>query len=129
MVLKRMLAPLCMVALVLCVFGASTADAYELPIVTGADWVASTDRERGAFLLGMATVIELEKQVQGIDPPFADHTLIDTWVKGLSPYTIKELRSKLDQFFADHPDQLDRPVVEVLWDDIALKQAYKEAKQ
>lgn len=129
MVLKRLVAPLCMLALVLSMIGATVANAHELPIVTGADWVASTDRERGAFLLGMATVIELEKQVQGIDPPFADHTLIDTWVKGLSPYTIRELRTMLDQYFVDHPDQMDRPVVEVLWDDIALKQAYKEAKQ
>jgi hypothetical protein len=73
----------------------------------------------------METIIDIEKEVQGLDPEFAEHTLIDTWVKGLSPFTISELRQKIDEYYMNHPDELDRTVVDVMWREIAVKNAYK----
>ncbi len=125
MILKRILASICMAMLLVCAIGAHTASAYEVPMATGHDWIESTDREKGAFLLGMATIIEVEQAVQGPEPEFADHTLIDTWTKGLSPYTITELRKKLDAYYENNPNDLDKPVIEVLWREIALQHAYE----
>jgi hypothetical protein len=116
---------LCLAALAVCLDGAAPAAANELPIVTGNEWVASTEREQTAYLLGMATIIDIEQEVQGMNPEFAEHTLIDTWVKGLSPYTITELREKIDVYYASNPGELDTPVVEVLWKEFVLDNAYE----
>ncbi len=111
------------VAAVLMFLMASSAEALkpkdgtvqDTPIVTGEHWVAATVKERQAFLLGMATIIELEQEVKGEHPSEGCRTLIHSWVKGLSGYTLTHLRAKLDTWYADHPDKQQRPVVEVLW--------------
>ncbi|TVM18239.1 hypothetical protein DPQ33_05650 [Oceanidesulfovibrio indonesiensis] len=125
MIVNRLIKPLCMAALLVCTIGALSASAYEVPMATGHDWVASTDREKGAFLLGIATIIEVEQAVQGTDPEFAEHTLIDTWTKGLSPFTLTELREQIDAYYEGNPDNLETPVIEVLWREIALQNAYE----
>jgi hypothetical protein len=111
------------VALVVC-FGAANASAYQLPIVTGEHWVNSTEGERKAFLLGAATIIGLEFQVQGPQPP-SEQTLVDTWVKGLSQYNLESLAKEIDDYYKNNPDKLSRPVVEVMWTEFTLPNVYK----
>ncbi len=111
-------------ALVFCL-GAATASARELPVVTGEHWVKSTEGERKAFLLGAATIIGLEYQVQG-GAPAEDKTLVDTWVPGLSPYTLETLVKGLDDYYKNNPGKLNRPVIEVLWTEFALPNVYKK---
>jgi len=111
-------------ALVFCL-GASQASAREVPVVTGEHWVKSTEGERKAFLLGAATIIALEYQVQNGQPE-ADKTLVDTWVPGLTPYTLADLVKGLDDYYKNNPDKLNRPVIEVLWTEFALPKVYKK---
>lgn len=111
------------IALAFC-FGAVNASAYSLPVVTGEHWVKSTEGERKAFLMGAATIIELEYQVQGPQPP-AEQTLVDTWVKGLSQYNLESLTKGIDDYYKNNPDKLSRPVVEVMWAEFTLPKVYK----
>jgi hypothetical protein len=90
---------------------------YEVPVVTGEHWTKSTPQERKAFLVGAATIIELEQEVQGDTPP--KKTTIDVWCKGLSPYTIDQMITAIDAWYATNPDKLARPVVEVMWFELA----------
>ena len=96
---------------------------YEVPVVTGENWTQSTPRERKAFLIGAATIIELEQEVQGATPP--PKTTIDVWCKGLSAYNFDEMAAAIDQWYAAHPDKLARPVVEVMWYELAKPKAGK----
>lgn len=105
--------------------GASGAFAYKLPIVTGKDWTASKQDQKLAFLLGAATIIKIEHEVQGAAPP-NEKTLVDTWIKGLSPFTLTTLVQKLDAYYKANPDKLDRPVIAVMWTEIALPAVYKD---
>lgn len=125
MTMKRILAPVFLAALLVCTAGALSASAYDVPMATGNDWVNSTEKEKGAFLLGMATIIEIEQEVQGLEPEFAEHTLIDTWAKGLSSFTLTELRQRIDEYYTNHSDELGRPVIDVMWKEIAVKHAYQ----
>ena len=90
---------------------------YEVPVVTGEHWMKSTPQERKAFLVGAATIIELEQEVQGDNPP--KKTTIDVWCKGLSPYTFDQMVTAIDQWYAANPDKGTRPVVEVMWYELA----------
>lgn len=90
---------------------------YQIPVVTGEHWTQSTPQERKAFLVGAATVIELDQEVQGATP--APNSTIDAWARGLAPYTFDQMVAALDKWYAEHPDKLRRPVIEVMWYDLA----------
>ena len=90
---------------------------YEVPVVTGEHWMKSTPQERKAFLVGAATIIELEQEVQGDTPP--KKTTIDVWCKGLAPYSFDQMVTAIDQWYAANPDKVSRPVVEVMWYELA----------
>ena len=90
---------------------------YEIPVVTGEHWTKSSPQERKAFLLGAATVIELDQEVQGASP--AKNSSIDAWAHGLSVFTFDQMVAAIDRWYAEHPDHLNRPVVEVMWYELA----------
>ena len=90
---------------------------YQMPVVTGEHWTKSTPQERKAFLVGAATIIELDQEVQGATP--AKNSAIDAWARGLAPYTFDQMVAAVDKWYAEHPDKLRRPVVEVMWYDLA----------
>jgi hypothetical protein len=91
--------------------------ANEVPVITGENWIKSTPQERRAFLVGAATIIELEQEVQGMPPP--PKSTIDTWCKGLSHFTFDQMVAAIDQWYAEHQDKIARPVVEVMWYELA----------
>jgi len=93
------------------------AGAHEVPVVTGEHWLKSSPQERKSFLVGAATIIELEQEVQGETPP--PKSSIDTWCKGLSHFTFDQMVAAIDTWYADHPDKISRPVVEVMWYELA----------
>jgi len=100
--------------------------AREVPLVTGEHWTKSTLQERKAFLLGATTIMELEQEVEGTPPPPPDKSLIDVWCRGLSHYTIDEMVKAIDDWYGTHPDKLSRPVVEVMWYEMAKPNADKK---
>ncbi len=105
------------VALTVAVAVPALAADYEIPVVTGEHWQKSTPQERKAFLVGAATIIELEQEVQGTPP--AKKSTIDVWAKGLSNFTFDQMVAAIDQWYAANPGKLNRPVVEVMWYELA----------
>ncbi|MEL7638732.1 MAG: hypothetical protein AAGU21_03725 [Solidesulfovibrio sp.] len=104
-------------AAALAVAAPARAADYQIPVVTGEHWTQSSPQERKAFLVGAATIIELDQEVQGAAP--AKNSTIDAWAKGLSGYSFDQMVAAIDKWYADHPDKLRRPVVEILWYDLA----------
>jgi hypothetical protein len=94
--------------------------ASELPMATGEHWTTATEREKRAFLLGMGTILEIEHEFQADNPPAPGTSAVPPLVNGLSDYTLEGLTRNLDQWYADNPDGLERPVIEVIWTEFAL---------
>lgn len=90
----------------------------KLPIVTGDVWLSSSDAEKKAFLLGFATMIELEKEIRGAQATSTD-TFIPVLVKGLSQYSIAEISAQIDNYYQTNEDKRSSPVVEYIWLGIA----------
>lgn len=103
----------------LIVFGALCLDATqalakrEVPLVTGEHWIKASNGEKLSYLLGMATIIELEKEYQGEKP--IPESLNYKLVKGLHDHSLQEIKQHLDTYYQQHPDKQQRPVVEVIW--------------
>jgi hypothetical protein len=95
----------------------------ELPIATGEHWTTATEREKKAFLLGFATMAKIEYEIQGTSPPPDDKTFIQLMVKGLSKYNLTSAMEAIDAWYAANPDQLKRPVIEVIWFELTLPNA------
>ncbi|WP_051271700.1 hypothetical protein [Fundidesulfovibrio putealis] len=98
------------------------AQAQELsfPVITGENWMNATPDERLAFIAGLTTMIEMEKEVQGISPLTEQRSLIPAWVKGLSRFKLKDIVTALDDVFKKKPELKSKPVVEVLWYEVAF---------
>ncbi|MGF1529201.1 MAG: hypothetical protein ACFCBW_20820 [Candidatus Competibacterales bacterium] len=114
-------------ALVLVIAGfvsaAAVAQQTPVPVVTGQNWVNATEGEKLAFLLGMATVIEIEQELQEANPPRELSSLVPTLVEGLDGMRLRDIMLELDNWYVANGDQLTRPVVETLWFELALPNA------
>jgi len=97
-----------------------SAVAEEVPLITGEHWVKSTDQMKKAYLIGMANMVLVEIAYEGSNPPSDAQSIVPRMVKGLRGQTLDSVREALDKWYANHPDQLQRPVVETLWFELVV---------
>jgi hypothetical protein len=83
------------------------------PLVTGEHWAKSrTSHWRKVYLIGIANMIQV-----GAGGKYADRrpSVVPRMVKGLKGETLDTVREGLTKWYAAHPNQLQRPVIETLW--------------
>lgn len=100
---------------------AAPATAQEAPrLVNGNDWQKSTVEQRRAYLIGVSNVISVGARAdvrQGREDTFSLNAQ-----KGLEGIHLEAAASAIDAWYTAHPDQLDKPVLSVIWRDIAKRQ-------
>lgn len=89
--------------------------AQEVPLITGEHWMKSSEEMKKAYLVGMANIVLVEIAYEGANPPPDGQSVMPRMVKGLKGQTLDSVREKLNKWYAEHPDRLQRPVVETLW--------------
>lgn len=138
-----------LVPVIALIASAVPAHAVKAPVVTGQMWLQSSPEEQKAFLAGMAVIIDRQYQrirqreqaamqqgrqqsgssapsAQRRGPPGAainypsEDALIVDIVDGMNPYTLEQVRGQLTQWYQAHPDQLQTPVPQVIWEQMAL---------
>lgn len=90
------------------------AAAVHFPAVRLKNWKDSSIQERYAFLTGFVSMLEVERVWQGKQVLPITKSTVNTWMRGLSGATIKDMDDALNKYIADNPQNLDRPVVEIL---------------
>ncbi|CAK7056991.1 MAG: hypothetical protein DELT_01275 [Desulfovibrio sp.] len=85
-----------------------------LPPVQLQHWKNSSDGERYAFLIGVLSMMDMERAWQGKKPLPVAQSTNGTWVRGLSNTSLKDINNALDAYIAAHPSEMERPVLEVL---------------
>lgn len=86
--------------------------------VTLKRWQNAAENERYSFLIGFATMLEIERTWQGDNPRPYRESLIDCWYQGLNGMTYKELYTSIENYIAAHPNDLDLPLPQVIWFEI-----------
>jgi len=109
-----------MIVACLAVVAWGSALAQEVPLITGEHWVQSTDQMKKAYLIGMANMALIETAYEGTNPPSDAQSIVPRMVKGLRGQTLDSVREALDKWYASHPDQLQRPVVETIWFELVV---------
>lgn len=104
------------IPLLLVVFGTSAWAGQNLEIITGEHWSDSSLEQKRAFLFGIGNVLEVEHAMAGDDyEARRGQSIVHVLLDGLSGVSIANMVSQLDKFYADHPSQSARPVIEVLY--------------
>ena len=89
-------------------------EAVGCPILRLEHWQRSTTEEKMAFLLGFASMLELEKEWQYTPSLPLSQSTVGSWVRGLDGVTLGDMCRALDTYAARNPDKLDRSVLETL---------------
>lgn len=101
----------------------------DLPIVTGVHWVDSSHEQKRAFLFGVGNMLEIEQAMAGDDyEAMRGRSIVPVLLEGLSGTSIENMVMALNDFYADHADQINRPVIEVLYVEMALPKMKSSGK-
>ena len=106
----------------LAVFGTTAwAEGDAEVIVKGEHWVDSSHEQKRAYLFGVGNVLVIERAMAGDDyEAMRGRSLVPVLLEGLAGNSIAGIVTQLDKYYADHPDQVTRPVLEVLYLEMAL---------
>jgi hypothetical protein len=92
-----------------------TARAQEIPLVTGEHWTKSSAEMKKAYLVGIANIVLVELAYEGANPAPDGQSMLPRMGKGLKGQTLDTVRDALDRWYAAHPEQMQRPVIETIW--------------
>ncbi len=105
-------------ALGLALPGAIQAQDYEdLGLVTGVEWVASTQAEKASYIIGVSNMMSVEYAWQEHlnDPPTWEQTLVQDMWDALEHVTLNGAIAVVDEFYKNNEDQKYQSVLNVLW--------------
>ena len=108
---------------------ADSSKANPVDQLTGAMWQKTPEAEKLAFLFGVETAITVEYFVngkvaekaakEGKRPVYTLSPFEKGWMKAFNGVNRAEVAKMVDAWFAANPQQLDRPVMSVIWYEIA----------
>ncbi|WP_395678226.1 hypothetical protein [Inquilinus sp.] len=110
--------PLLVGAVLIAAAAAMPAQAGDVPLVTGEHWTKASDSEKKAFLVGAANVISVEYELRKNDRR-ARPGMINALITKLQPMSLTDISKAVDDYYAGHPDQVSRAVIEVIVTDVA----------
>ena len=104
-------------------FAQKQAD-HPAPDVDGEVWMKSSELEKKAFLFGAGSALVLEYHVRekrSQEPS----KLVVGWVDGLKDISWSDLSNKIDAYYRDNPNKMQRDVFDVIWHEIITTQKKK----
>lgn len=94
--------------------------AQELEIINGDHWTTSSLEQKRSFLFGIGNMLEIEQAMVGDDyEMMRGRSIVPVLLEGLSGISIADLVVQLDNYYAEHPQQMERSVIEVLYLEMA----------
>ena len=115
MAMKIRLGTLAVVACMTLAAVSGVARADEVPLITGEHWTKSSEELKKVYLIGIANVAQVETAYNAANPPPDAQSIVPRMVKGMKGQTLDGVREGLNKWYAAHPDQLQRPVIETIW--------------
>jgi hypothetical protein len=92
----------------------------DLEIINGGHWVSSSMEQKRAFLFGVGNMLEIEEAMAGDNyEAMRGHSIMHVLLEGLSGISIADLVVQLDKYYAEHPKNMKKAVIEVLYVDMA----------
>lgn len=96
-------------------------------LLTGELWQRMSPDAKVAFVWGIGNLVEFER-VQAGTPPAGSKSFIPFLTRGLKGRPINEVVQQVDAYYQAHPDQVRRPVLDVLFRAVVLPALGPEGK-
>jgi hypothetical protein len=87
-----------------------------MPVLKGDLWQKMTNDEKVAFIWGAGHVINIEVELMHKIKKLRRDSFVTKAYEGIAGLSMQEIVNRLDEFYKDHPDKLDMPVFDVIWD-------------
>ena len=109
---------------------ANAADSTATPkspaeLFTGEYWVKSSPENKEIYLYGIESAVDIENQIaskqtrqgtkKGKRGTYTLSPFEQGWMDAFPDTTRKEIAAEVDAWYKAHPEQLDRPVLAVIW--------------
>jgi hypothetical protein len=91
----------------------NVARAESIPIVTGQQWMQSSDEAKKAYLVGISNLLDIERAYAG--NMANNNDIAQRFGKGMQGQTLDSVRTGLDRYYAANPTMIQHPVIETLW--------------
>jgi hypothetical protein len=106
------------------VFMLGSAFAEDVPLIDGNVWSESTDVEKESYLVGAANFMTVEHvfQQQMDDPPTDEQSAVPRYWDAIEDVTINDMVAVIDSWYTDNPDELETPVLVVIWNEYVEKE-------
>ncbi|NEX94748.1 hypothetical protein [Caulobacter sp. 17J65-9] len=88
-------------------------------LADGRDWQRSSPEVRRAYLAGVSNMISVGARYDAKHDPGQADTFSQRAQKGLDGFTVDAAIQTVDAWYKAHPDQLDKPVLSVIWVEMA----------
>jgi len=96
------------------------AKAAEIPVVTGEQWTTSSEQVKKAYLVGLVNMAQVENAYFQRNPPTDAQSFVPRLAKGMQGQTLDSVREGVDRWYAANPTKLKRPVLDIIWFEMAL---------
>jgi len=94
-----------------------------MPLLKGEQWQKMDSNAKVAFIWGVAHVVLIEKVLMEEIPELRRESFVTKVVEAQAArnaagirLTINQVIDKIDQYYKDHPDKLQTPLMAVIWD-------------
>ncbi len=114
--MRTALSAACMALALAC----APARAAEVPIVTGEQWTTSSEAVKKAYLVGLANMVQVEMAFYGRNMPTDAQSFVPRLSKGMQGQSLDSVRQGVDGWYAANPGGLKRPVLDIIWFEMAM---------
>ena len=78
------------------------------------DWQNASEQERYAFLIGIAAMLDAEREWQSPKMLPVSQSTVGMWSRALSDVSFREMHDAVNAYIAANPDKMDDQVLRVL---------------
>jgi hypothetical protein len=91
-----------------------------MPILDGELWQKMTQDDKVSFIWGFWHAVSIEHYLMGKYPELKRDNFSAKVIEasGNKPLTMTEIISLIDKYYQTSPDEIEKPVVGVLWDEL-----------
>lgn len=90
-------------------------ESREMPVLTGDIWQTMTPEAKIAFVWGVGHVVTIEQHVEAKHPELKRPGFVTKLGEGLRGEPMNGIVRSVDDYYQDHPEDLDFPVMRVIW--------------
>ncbi|MCX5817710.1 MAG: hypothetical protein NTX75_15970 [Proteobacteria bacterium] len=91
-------------------------DSLGMPVLKGDLWQKMTRDSKVAFIWGFGHVVSIEYYLMEKYPELKRDSFVSKVVEGMADTPMNEVVARVDRYYDMHPDQIEKPVTNVLWD-------------